>query len=550
MLVVELCLLVPMSLLVIAGLVPGWLANRQAKLVRRIVTAIATLHLTAAAACLGFCGYQIATGEVANRILQVDLQNLLGGGAHSASGGFTSSVLLDGTSGLMVTLVAFVGWVICRYSIRYLDGEAQQGSYFRWLSLTVGAVSLLAVSGDLLTLFLAWSLSSLGIHKLLTHYSERPAALKAAWTKFAISRVADVFLVAAGVLIFKEFGTLQLAELFAAVKLLGVSGIPAGSLLPSIGALLITGAALKTAQFPFHTWLPETLEAPTPVSALMHAGIVNAGGYLLIRLSPLLAWSPAALTSLAVLGALTACFAAVVMLTQNSVKKSLAWSTIAQMGFMMLQCGLGAFSAAMLHIIAHSLYKAHAFLNSGDVLNQAATTSGATGVPATSARAGFMTLGFSLIATLAIYAGVTSLFGLDLATKPGGFLLGLILCLGLTRWVWQLAMSSQPRLMPIGLVTTALLSAVYVVSFLAVDTVVGSGASVITTVAPTGTAFVAGFAIIAFVSLLTLESWLSLNPALACQNSPRWLQAAYVHASNGFYVDAVLARTTQGMSSR
>ncbi len=533
----EMVWLLPMSLMVCLGLLPGRFADRKVTQIRKVVTGVATLHLVVSAIVLGI---GLSTSLPAGQSMQQEL---------ASAGMLAPTVLLDGTSGLMLTLVAFVGWVICRYSIRYLDGESQQGNYFRWLSLTVGAVSLLAISGDLLTLFVAWSLSSLGIHKLLTHYSDRPAARKAAWTKCAISRFGDVFLVAAGVLIFREFGTLRLSELFATVQSYHATGLPGNSLLPSIGALLIAGAALKTAQFPFHTWLPETLEAPTPVSALMHAGIVNAGGYLLIRLSPLLAWSPLAMTSLAVLGALTACFAAAVMLTQTSVKKSLAWSTIAQMGFMMLQCGLGAFSAAMLHIIAHSLYKAHAFLNSGDVLNQAAATRGAVKNQPAGARAGFVTLGFSLTATLAIYASVTSLLGLDLAAKPGGFLLGLILCLGLTRWVWQLAMSRQPRAVPLGLATTALLCAAYVLSFLAVDAVIASGVSALAVPASTGTAIVAGFVIIAFVALLTLESWLSLTPALAWQDSPRWLQVAYVHASNGFYVDAAFARAVHNAKS-
>ena len=132
---------------------------------------------------------------------------------------------------------------------------------------------------------------------------------------------------------------------------------------------LVCGAMLKSAQFPFHSWLPDTMETPTPVSALMHAGIINAGGFLIVRLSPLVTLSPLSLHILAVVGAFTAIFASLVMMTQASVKRMLAFSTIAQMGFMMLQCGVGAFSIAVLHIVAHSLYKAHAFLSSGSVVS-------------------------------------------------------------------------------------------------------------------------------------------------------------------------------------
>ncbi len=256
------------------------------------------------------------------------------------------TVYYDGVASLMLALVSFVGWVICRYSIRYLDGEATQGRYFRWTAFTIGAVSLMVISGNLLMFVATWVMTSLGLHQLLMHYGHRPAAKRAAWTKFTISRIGDAALVAAIVILYSEFKTLDFAELFAVAGSLA-SVTPA---MHVAGFLLVAGAVTKSAQFPFHTWLPQTMETPTPVSALMHAGIVNAGGYLIIRTSPLVSLTPSALTTLAIIGGVTACFAAVVMLTQTSVKKSLAYSTIAQMGFMMLQCGLGAFSAAMLHI--------------------------------------------------------------------------------------------------------------------------------------------------------------------------------------------------------
>ena len=526
-------LLLPGALLLAAGFLPGFLADRCPERVRQVFTLLATGHLISALILLGAATF-------GDRLL-----------THSAltlfEGGQIVSLLVDGTAALMLTLVAFIGWVICRYSIRYLDGESHQGSYYRWLGLTVGAVSLLAVSGSLLTMFLAWSLSSLGIHKLLTHYRERPAAQRAAWTKFAFSRAGDVFLIAAGVLVYRQFGTLELQGLFTALGEYSLNGTSTG-LLPSIGALLIAGAALKTAQFPFHTWLPETLEAPTPVSALMHAGIVNAGGYVLIRLSPLLASAGTSMTALAALGAFTACFAAAVMLTQPSIKKPLAWSTIAQKGFMMLQCGLGAFSAAMLHIIAHSLYKAHAFLNSGDVLNQAAATQGATSSQPQTTRSGLVSLGFLTLATQAVYVTVATLYGLDLASKPGGFLLGLILCLGLARWTWVAGSLKHRFAVPAALGATAVLSAIYIAGFMAIDSVVGVGAFSLS-VGPTGTAL-AAFAAVIFLTLFLLEAWLSLNPQTAWQTTPKWLQAAYIHAGNGFYVDAALARSTQAVSAR
>ena len=178
------------------------------------------------------------------------------------------------------------------------------------------------------------------------------------------------------------------------------------------------------------------METPTPVSALMHAGIVNAGGYLIIRTSPLVSQSPAALGMLAIIGAVTACFAAVIMLTQTSVKRALAYSTIAQMGFMMLQCGLGAFSAAMLHILAHSLYKAHAFLGSGGVIAQRAATSGVR-KPLRVQDARWMLLAVAAGITVVSYGLATFCLGIGPTTKPGGFLLGFVICLALASWLWQ-----------------------------------------------------------------------------------------------------------------
>lgn len=138
--------------------------------------------------------------------------------------------------------------------------------------------------------------------------------------------------------------------------------------------MLALAAVRKSAQFPTHGWLTEMMEAPTPVSALLHAGVVNGGGFLLIRFADLMLLSPGVLAVLAMLGGFTALFGALVMLTQPAVKTSLAWSTVAQMGFMILQCGLALFPLALLHIVAHSLYKAHAFLASGGAVEQVAAT--------------------------------------------------------------------------------------------------------------------------------------------------------------------------------
>ena len=233
------------------------------------------------------------------------------------------------------------------------------------------------------------------------------------------------------------FGSFDYADVFAEAVALQEQSAANSMLVSAIGGLFVLAAMTKSAQFPFHSWLPDTMEAPTPVSALMHAGIINAGGFLVIRLSPLVVLSPAALGMLAMIGAITAPLGGVVMLSQTSVKRSLAFSTIAQMGFMMLQCGLGGFSAALLHIVAHSLYKAHAFLSSGSVLEQAARMQ-LTQARARSGRAVLVDRHPGRGGAAAVLGLTLACFGLEPHEKPGGIVLGFVLLLALTNLVWRL----------------------------------------------------------------------------------------------------------------
>jgi NAD(P)H-quinone oxidoreductase subunit 5 len=342
--------LVP-ALLLAQGLAPAQWVNRHPRITARWNFA---LVLAALAVCLWGIGWMAVSGPVDWR-------------ASISRHGLSLGIWFDPLAAVMMLLIGLIGLVITRYSLRYLDGEPTQGRFLRWLGFTLGAVLLLVVSRNLLMLAGAWMLTSFGLHQLLTHYPHRPGALTAARKKFLISRIGDALLLAALWLTYVQFGSFEYADVFAALDAADGTGA-----VPLIGVLFVLGAMTKSAQFPFHSWLPDTMEAPTPVSALMHAGIINAGGFLVLRLSPLISRSQAALDSLVLVGAFTALFGAAVMMTQTSIKRSLAYSTIAQMGFMMLQCGLGAYSAALLHIVAHSLYKAHAFLSSGSVVEGAA----------------------------------------------------------------------------------------------------------------------------------------------------------------------------------
>jgi NAD(P)H-quinone oxidoreductase subunit 5 len=439
-------------------------------------------------------------------------------------------VYFDGLTAVMFLLISFVGLVIARFSVRYLDGDPRQGRFFRWLAFTLGAVLLLVVSRNLVMLTAAWMLTSLGLHQLLEHYPDRPWAIWAARKKFLISRLGDAMLLAALGLTFWCFGSSDYAVVFAEAETLR-SEAGGGPLVAVIGLLYVLGAMTKSAQFPFHSWLPDTMEAPTPVSALMHAGIINAGGFLVIRLSPLIALSHSALGLLALVGAFTALFGGLVMLTQTSIKRSLAFSTIAQMGFMMLQCGLGAFSAALLHIVAHSLYKAHAFLACGSVLDGAARVK--TEVrPALQGMAAIAALPVAIGIAVGLCLAPVAVFGVNLAAKPGAVVLGMVMAVALTTLVWQALLSGSWKLAAGGIAGGLVVSLAYVAAYLGADAILQRSA-VAHAVLPTSVfdLAVSGLVVIGFLGVFAIQA-----AATRLARLPG-IRALHVHAANGFYCD-------------
>jgi NAD(P)H-quinone oxidoreductase subunit 5 len=516
-------LILPALLLAALVALPSSWANSQGRVWRRVVTLIAAVQ------CMVASGFLVAHG--AGWIPNIHFVLM------SFPGEFPLEITVyyDGVTSLMLALVSFVGWVICGYSVRYLDGEATQGRYYRWTAFTLGAVSLMVISGNLLMFATTWVFTSWGLHKLLLHYGHRPAAQRAAWAKFSVSRIGDAALIGALVSIYVEFNTLDLAELFAAAD----AATNVSPLLQVAGFLLVVGAATKSAQFPFHTWLPQTLETPTPVSALMHAGIVNAGGYLIIRTSPLVALTPWALTFLVVIGGFTACFAAVVMLTQTSIKKSLAYSTIAQMGFMLMQCGLGAYSAAMLHILAHSLYKAYAFLSSGSVVAEQAVTQGASVANRSMPAIKLIIVGGLLFAVQFI---ALSLLGVDPITKAGGVLLGAVLCLALTQWIGMVMRAGDPSLFARALGVAGGLIVVYSLCYAGVNKIVAPSL-------PISSAPELPWLTTLLVALGVLALF-SLQLTLATGRASQFLQQWQIHAANGFYLDSWLRRVVRPLVHR
>jgi NAD(P)H-quinone oxidoreductase subunit 5 len=327
---------------------------------------------------------------------------------------------LDVLSATMLLLVSFVGWIVIRYAATALDGEPRHGVFMGWLCATLAAVLLLVQAGHLAVLLAAWIATSLCLHRLLLFYPDRAAARRAARKKFVVARAGDVALAAAAALLVAAYGSGDIGAILAAAR----SGAAPATAIAAAGFLALA-ALLKSAQFPSHGWLIEVMETPTPVSALLHAGVINAGGFLLIRFADVMLLAPNALAALAMIGGFTALFGAVCMLTQSAVKTSLAWSTVAQMGFMVLQCGLALFPLALLHIVAHSLYKAHAFLSAGRAVADVA----AIRRPGPVAVPGGVAVIRAFLAAFAMYLAIGWLFGMA-GHSPQAIALGAILIFG------------------------------------------------------------------------------------------------------------------------
>jgi NAD(P)H-quinone oxidoreductase subunit 5 len=260
----------------------------------------------------------------------------------------------------MLALITLLGWILVRFSTVYLEGDPGRGRFLRWMAATLASVSTLVVANHLVVFGAAWIATSVCLHKLLVFYADRPMAQLAAHKKFLVSRTAEMLLVAGFVFLASTYDSLWLGEILAAAQ-----GQPLPATASTALVLLALAAILKCAQLPFHGWLIQVMETPTPVSALLHAGIINLGGFLLISFAPLLDAADGARWLLVAVGGTTAAIAGLITMTRVSVKVGLAWSTCAQMGFMLLECGLGLYELALLHLFAHSLYKAHAFLSAG-----------------------------------------------------------------------------------------------------------------------------------------------------------------------------------------
>ncbi len=450
------------------------------------------------------------------------------------TGGIGFSIRVDAVSGTMFLLVSFIGWVVVRYTASYLDGEARQGTFTGWLSLTLAAVLLLVLSGNLVQLVVAWIATSLFLHRLLLFYPERIAAQRAAAKKFVTARIGDVALVVAAVLLTLAYGTTDIGAMLGAAHA-GAGGTPA----IAAAGFLALAALLKSAQLPMHGWLTEVMEAPTPVSALLHAGVINAGGFLLIRFADVMLLAPTVLAGLVLVGGFTALFAGLVMLTQPAVKTSLAWSTVAQMGFMILECGLALFPLALLHIVAHSLYKAHSFLASGGAVELIA----ANGRPGPVAIPKAGAVGRAFLLALSIYVVVGFGFGFQ-HKSPQAVALGAILIFGVAYMLAQGLADAAPRALTRRTVVYAVGTSV---SYFALQAFAIRLTSGVLPVVPSAGPLEWALIVLAVFSFGLVAVVQAMFPLWAYHPAAAGLR---VHLSNGFYANAVFDRLLGGWRLR
>jgi NADH-quinone oxidoreductase subunit L len=279
---------------------------------------------------------------------------------------FGLSLLVDQLSVLMMLIVAGVGGLIIAYSVGYMDGEDEERRYFAYMSLFVFSMLLLVQGGNLLLLLAGWGMVGLSSYLLIGFHQDRPSAIQAAKKAFIMNAFGDATMVLALFLLVQKTGGLDYAAVFASA--------PHGGTAANLIALgLLGGAVAKSAQIPLHTWLPDAMEGPTPVSALIHAAtMVTAGVYLIVRCHPLFENAYAIQDLAAGLGAATIIMAGLIALVQTDIKRVIAYSTMSQIGYMFVGAGLGAYPNAMFHLMTHAFFKALLFMAAGLVIHAVA----------------------------------------------------------------------------------------------------------------------------------------------------------------------------------
>lgn len=303
--------------------------------------------------------------------------SLSGASWEVALAGSWGILRLDPLGALMAVLISGISLIVHVYSVRYMAEEAGYTRFFVLLDAMTATLLVMVVAGDLITLVVAWHLVSILLYFLLGQDTRSHAAHRyASWTLITY-RIGDLPLMLAAGLLHYAYGTWSLSEIFARIAVDPAAPMVLGMpLMELVGSLIAVAAFARSAQFLLHIWLPYSMAGPTPVSALMHAGIVNAGGFLINRFAPVFVHTDNVLPVVFVVGLVTALIGSSLMLTQNDIKKSLGYSTMGQMGFMIMECGVGAFSLAIYHLIAHGMFKGTLFLGAGSMINAARKSDG------------------------------------------------------------------------------------------------------------------------------------------------------------------------------
>jgi NADH-quinone oxidoreductase subunit L len=285
---------------------------------------------------------------------------------------------IDRLTAVMLLLVTIVSSLVHVYTIGYMQGEPGYARFFSYIALFTFSMLMLVLADNLLQLFIFWEAVGLCSYLLIGHWYERASACAAATKAFLVNRVGDFGFMLGLLLVWASFGSLNYQEIFPAAHeaadqtiniLSAFGGTWEVSIFTVICLLLFTGAIGKSAQVPLHVWLPDAMEGPTPISALIHAAtMVTAGVFMVARLAPLYNLSPTAMTVVALVGAVTMLLGATIALTQTDIKRIVAYSTVSQLGYMVMACGLGAYASGMYHLLTHGAFKALLFLGCGSVI--------------------------------------------------------------------------------------------------------------------------------------------------------------------------------------
>jgi NADH-quinone oxidoreductase subunit L len=326
-----------------------------------------------------------------------------------ASGDFRIEIsfLVDGLTAMLMLVVSTVGFLVHIYSIGYMDGDRGFWRFFAYLNLFMFSMLLLILGDNFLMLYVGWEAVGLCSYALIGFWYKKPSAAGAAKKAFVVNRVGDFGFGLGIMMIWVNLGTLSFREVFDRIGTLDEGTITI------IALLLFAGAVGKSAQFPLHVWLPDAMEGPTPVSALIHAAtMVNAGVYMVARANPIFAEAPTAMWVVAIIGTFTAILAAAIALTQNDIKKVLAYSTVSQLAYMFMALGIGAWVAAIFHLVSHGFFKGLLFMGSGSVIHGAGGEQDMRFMGGLRAKMGWtyltMVIGSLALAGIPIFAGFFS----------------------------------------------------------------------------------------------------------------------------------------------